>query len=123
MKKYQKVAINIAFLTMILSAGIANSYYSAFNQDIDFDADLSSSNKESQRYSNERKEKILNTFENSDYQSYKKIIGQNNKINSIINESAFQSFVIARTAARNGQYNKALKITAELKNGLKDKLG
>lgn len=120
MKKYQKVAINIAFLTMILSAGITNNYLYAFSQDADFDADLSLTNKESTKYSNERKEKILNTFENSDYQSWKKIIGQNNKINNIIDEFVFQRFVTARVAARNGQYNKALKITNELKIGLKD---
>ena len=92
MKKYRKVAINIAFLMMILSAGITNSYL------------------------------FINTIENNDYETWRKIAGQNNKTNKVIDETAFKSFNIARTAARNGQYNKALKITEGLKRKVENNL-
>ena len=116
MKKYQKVALNIAFLTMILSSGIATNYISASALDTNsnFDSNLIN-NEEGLKSSNKKQEKILNTFENNDYASWKKIVGKNNKINNVIDEVAFNRFVSARIAARNGQYNKALRITEELK--------
>lgn len=122
MKKYKKVAINIAFLTMFLSIGLTSNYLTNFNPDSEMDFDVNLNNKGSEKYSQERQEKILNAFENNDYQAWKKIIGQNNKINNIINESSFQRFVLARTAARNGEYSKALRITEELKKGVEDKI-
>lgn len=122
MKKYKKVAINIAFLTMFLSIGLTSNYLANFNSDSDTDFNFNLNNKRGEKYSQERQEKILNAFENNDYQAWKKIIGQNNKINNIINESSFQRFVLARTAARNGEYSKALRITEELKKGVEDKI-
>lgn len=118
MKKYQKVAINIAFLTMILSTGMTNNYISTFNPDFSSDSDSNVTNQENTKYANKKQEKILNTFETGDYQAWKKIVGQNNKINNVINEFSFQRFVAARVAARNGEYNKALIITEELKKGV-----
>jgi hypothetical protein len=121
MEKYKKAAINLAFLTMILSTGITGSYL-ALNPDLNLDSDFSLTNKENTKYSQAKQEKILSTFEDGDYQSWKKIIGQNNKLNNIIDEFSFQRFVTARIAARGGQYDKALKITAELKKELANKL-
>ncbi len=122
MTKYKKVALNIAFLTMILTTGITTNYAYASSLDTnsDFDSNLTN-NGERPKYSQEKQEKILNTFENNDYASWKKIVGQNNKINNVIDEVAFNRFVAARIAARNGQYDKALKITEELKKGVKNK--
>lgn len=113
MQKYKRVAMNIAFLTMFLTAGIMNSYLA--NLDQDSDLDLNAGNRKTAKFSQERQEKLLNTFETSDYQTWKKLIGENNKINNVIDESAFKDFVVARMAARNGQYDKAIRITEELK--------
>jgi len=115
MQKYKKAAINIAFLTMILS-GIMNSSLLASDSDSDFN------NNKTPKYLRARQEKIINTFENSDYQAWKKIVGQNNKISNIIEEIDFQRFIAARAAARNGQYHKAIKITENLKEEVKNKL-
>ncbi|MEI6836016.1 MAG: hypothetical protein WCK59_04245 [Candidatus Falkowbacteria bacterium] len=118
MQKYKKVAINIAFLTMILSAGIMTNYFS----DSDQDFELNLNNKKASRESQEKQEKLLSTFENSDYQAWKKIIGQNNKVSHVINEAAFNDFISARIAARSGEYDKALEITENLKKDVENKL-
>lgn len=120
MQKYKKVAMNIAILTMILSAGITNNYFS--NSDQDSDLDIGLNNRKIAKYSQEKQEKILNTFENNDYQAWKKIINQNNKINNVIDESAFKDFVTARIAARNGQYDEAIILTEKIKNKIKSEL-
>jgi hypothetical protein len=113
MKKYQKVAINIALLTIIFSAGIISSSLVALDSEMELNLDIN--NRKIAKYSQEKKEKILTTFEKSDYQSWQKIVGQNNKVGEIIDEPTFKNFVTARVAARNGQYNKAFKLTEELK--------
>jgi len=111
MKKYKKAAINIAFLTVMLSAGLMGSYTEAANNE----ADLNWNNNNRPRPVQKRREMIMAAFENSDYQAWKKMIG--NKVSGI-SETAFQRFVIARTAARNGEYVKAIKITEQLKKEL-----
>lgn len=116
MKKYQKVAINIAILTIIFSAGIISSSLAVLGSDADLNLDIS--NGKTTKHSQEKQEKILNTFEKSDYQTWQKIVGQKNKVGEIIDEKTFNNFITARIAARNGQYNKAIKITEELKNKL-----
>ncbi|MEI6528947.1 MAG: hypothetical protein WCN88_00890 [Candidatus Falkowbacteria bacterium] len=121
MNKYKKVAINLAFLTMIFSAGITSKYVIDVNSDI-IDSHINLSSKDSSKYPPEWQEKVLNTFENSDYTTWRKIIGENNKINNIVDETAFNNFVLARDAARNGQYNKAIKITEKLKKNVENKL-
>lgn len=122
MRKYQKVAINIAILTIIFSAGIISSSLAVLGSDSDSDLNLDINNRRITKYSQEKQEKILTTFEKNDYQAWQKIVGQNNKVGKIIDESTFNNFVTARIAARSGQYNKAIKITEELKkkvgNGL-----
>jgi|GEM_PF-1964878 len=121
MNKYKKVAINLAFLTMIFSAGITSKYVIDVNHNI-IDSHLNLTHKDTSKYPPDQHEKVLNTFENSDYATWKKLVGENNKINNIVDESAFKRFVVARTAARNGQYNKALKITEQLKKGVENRL-
>lgn len=121
MNKYKKVAVNLAFLTMIFSAGITSKYVIDVNSDI-IDSHINLTTKDNSKYPPEWQEKVLNTFENSDYATWKKMIGENNKINSIVDETAFNSFVLARDAARNGRYNKAIKITEQLKKSVENKL-
>ena len=117
MKKIKKVALNLAFLTMLLSTGITSSYYPPLNLDSAYASESASSatSKGNSKFSAENQAKILNTFENGDYLALKKIMGENNKINNLVNESIFNSFTTARVAARNGQYSKALKITESIK--------
>ena len=119
MQKYKKAAINIAFLTMILTVGISNSFL--FSSDFDSDIDLN--NKKAPKYIQEKQEKVTATLEQSDYQTWKKLIGKNNKINSLINESDFQLFVEARSAARNGRYDKAIEITDKITEKIKKQTG
>ena len=118
MQKYKKVAINIAFLTMLLSVGLRANYF----LDSDQDLEVNLNNKEASKSSQARQEKILTTLENSDYQAWKKIIGQNNKVSQVIDESAFNNFVSARIAARSGEYDKAIEITENLKKDVENKL-
>lgn len=119
MQKYKKAAINIAILTIILSTGMINSYPAIANIDSDIDLD----GQDLARYSESKKEKIENTFEDNDYQAWKKIVGRENRARRIINETDFQRFVAARAAARRGQYDEAIRITEELKKKVKEKLG
>ena len=111
MQKYKKAAINIAFLTMLLSTGISDN--SLLNSNTDWDSDLNDN--EISKYSQARQEEIISTFEDDDYQAWKKIVGQNNKLNKLISEFEFQLLVKARTEARNWQYDEAIKITDWLK--------
>lgn len=120
MQQYKKVAINITFLTIILSAGILGNRLVNLNQDSGV-GNLNS--KKNTKYSQGVKEKLLNTFENNDYQSWRQLIGKNHKLNNIIDESAFNKFVAARLAARNGRYDEAIQITEVLKKKVEDKLG
>jgi len=124
MNKYKKVAINIAIITIILSTGLSASCVTNIGV-ASADAPESDINvlaKENSKLSAEKQAKILNAFENNDYGTWVKLVGQNNKINSIIDQATFNNFVMARNAARNGQYKKALKITESLKKGLANKL-
>lgn len=120
MNIYKKAAINIALLTIILSSGINSIDFSLLNDNLDSDINLP--NQENTSYSSERRKKILDSFENGDYQSWQRIIGYNNKINRIIDEAYFQNFITARAAARRGEYDKALAITGALKKEIKEKL-
>jgi hypothetical protein len=120
MQKYKKAAINIAFLTMILSVGINSAYLSGFDSDVEADLDLNSG--KIPKYSQDKQEKIINAFENNDYQAWKKIIGRNKRVNNLVDESIFQNFALARKIARNGQYDQAIEMTEKLKQNVKNKL-
>lgn len=121
MNKYKKVAINLAFLTMIFSAGITSRYVIDVSPDI-IDSHINLTNKNATKYPTDMHERVLTTFENSDYATWKKLVGAKHKINNVVDEVTFKRFVVARNAARNGQYNKALKITEQLKRGVENKL-
>ncbi len=124
MNKYKKVAANIAILTIILSTGLSASCVANIgvaNADAP-EADMNIVANDNSKLSSEKQAKILTAFENNDYGTWLKIMGQNNKINSIIDQATFNNFIMARNAARNGQYKKALKITESLKKGLANKI-
>lgn len=121
MKKYQRVAMNIAFLTIIFSAGLVGGHIVALASNVNLNFNLN--DKIAANYSNKQQEKILDAFENANYKAWKKLVGQNHKINSVVDEATFKNFIAARRAARNGQYNKALKITEELKERIEKELG
>ncbi len=112
MKKYKKVAINIAFLTIIFSAGLMGKYSCSANTDSVNDWD---NNDISTQYQSEKQIKIIDTLENNDYESWKKMIGY--KINKI-DKKIFQNFVIARQAARRGNYKKAIKLLEQINKKL-----
>lgn len=114
MKKYKKAALNIAFLTMILSSGITSSALANYNYNNDLDTDVQVS--ESQIT---RQNKINNSIENNDYSTWLKMVGQNSKVGAVIDNKSFESFIEARIAARQGEYDKAIKITEDLKTKLK----
>ncbi len=110
MKKYKKAALNIAFLTMILSTGLTSSALANYNYNNDLDSDVQVS--EAQVV---RQKKINNTFENNDYSAWLKMVGKNSKVGGIINGESFKEFIEARVAARQGEYDRAIKITEDLK--------
>lgn len=114
MKKYKKAAINIAFLTLLLTVGLMNNI-----SNLDFDQDSNQDNFRGQKNTQKKQEMVVYTLENKDYESWKKIVGSNSRLSILIDEYKFKSFVDAREAARNGKYNKAIKITEELKQFLK----
>lgn len=118
MKPYKKAAVNIAILTMILSAGISPGALAAAYSGADYDSSAYDSTTEINQSLKERQEKIINTFENNDYWAWKKMIGDNSRLSSLVGEFDFQRFVSARAAARQGKYAKAIQITESLKKSL-----
>lgn len=110
MQKYKQAAIAIAFLTIILSAGICNGFISR-------DEENESKREKSQKVA------ILNAFEQGDYDTWKKIITQKGGVFKNIDKEEFERFIAARQAARSGDYDTAINISAALENDLKLKLG
>jgi hypothetical protein len=110
MQKYRKAAISIAFLTIVFSSGISAGY---------IDAQDESQNKKNLS----KQEAILETFENSDYRTWKKIIANQGNISKLVNEDDFNKFISARSAARSADYDKAIAIANELEKALKNKMG
>ena len=95
MQKYRQAAISIAFLTIIFSAGICAGYVNIKG--------LSQNKKNLSK-----QEAILETFENNDYKSWKKIMANQGDIGKLVNEDDFNRFVTARTAARSADYDRAI---------------
>ncbi len=114
MKKYKKAAINIAFLTFFLSAGLAGSYQAPLNNDADIDW-----NNDQASYKQERRELIISAFENNDYRAWRQITGQ--QVGGV-NEEVFSRFTAARAAARSGRYSQAIKLTERLKKDIAGRL-
>ena len=109
MQKYKKAAASIAFLTLLLTAGISTGYASAKKENDD------KSDQASQ-------EAILDTFEDGDYDSWKKLVAKKSRIDNVVEEADFQEFIAARTAIRSGNYDQAVAIAEDLESRLKSKL-
>ncbi|MFA5155414.1 MAG: hypothetical protein WC453_03180 [Patescibacteria group bacterium] len=113
MHKYQKAALNIAFLTIMLSAGLRGRYVDVTSNDLD--TDLSGDLRPG--YAQNQQEELLSAFENNDYPAWRKLTAGKPSAPGI-DESTFRRFVAARQAARQGQYGKAIKLTEKIKNEL-----
>jgi hypothetical protein len=112
MHKYKQAAISIAFLTIIFTSGISAGYIDAPDQE------------ETQNRKNlSKQEAILETFENNDYQTWKNIIAKQGDIGKLVTEADFNKFILARSAARSAEYDKAIAIAKELEDALKNKMG
>ena len=109
MNKYRQAAISIAFLTMLLTGGLSANYANAKDDSVD-DALRA------------KQEAILITFENDDYEEWKEIMGKNKKVKEAISQEDFEQFINARQAARSGNYDLAIKLSAKLELKLKDKI-
>lgn len=110
MQKYKKAALNIALLTLLLSGGMSLGYVRA-------DVDSSDKNVSKQE------EMLLDSFENDDYNSWKKVVSKKSKIHEMVSVDDFEKFVVARKLARAGEYDKAIELTEKLELDLKTRLG
>ncbi len=108
MQKYKQAAISIAFLTIILSGGASNGLVRIGEN---------SSNRKPQG----QEESILETFENGDYDSWKKIIGKKGGSYSTVSQNEFDKFVSARKFARRGEYDRAIALARSVEKTLKEK--
>ncbi|NTW21922.1 hypothetical protein HGA34_00060 [Candidatus Falkowbacteria bacterium] len=107
MQKYKQAAMSIAFLTLLFTAGAFAGPARQAGADNPAQA---------------RQEAILASFENDDYDAWKESVGKRNGIGEIITKDDFKAFVAARRAARSGNYDKAIAISSELEDKLKDKI-
>lgn len=114
MKKYKQAAINIAFLTLLLTVGLMNNI-----SNLEFDQDSTSDSLIGSKNTQKKQELVAHTLENKDYEAWKKVVGSNSRLSGLIDEPKFKSLAVARDAARNGYYDKAIKITEELKQTLR----
>lgn len=96
MEKYKQITITLAILTFILSAGASTSNASSSKRNNDDE-------KEKQAY------ELLLTFEEGDYEEWKKIIGVNSNLAKLISKDHFYKFLESRELARSGQYDLAIK--------------
>ncbi|MEI7890426.1 MAG: hypothetical protein WCI36_00495 [bacterium] len=105
MMNYQKAAINIAFLTVIMTGGICSG----------------SKNKDNKRHMNRKL--ILEAFESGDYETWSRIVKKNTDLVTVIAEDEFIKFIDARNAARVGDYEKSIALSSALEFELRGKLG
>jgi len=108
MQKYKQAAIAIAFLTIILSAGICTG--------------LGGDENKSKKVQSQQ-EAILVAFENGDYDTWHRIISQKGEVYESLTEEDFNKFIKARQAARSGDYDLAINLSAEVENELRTKMG
>jgi len=99
----KKTFITLAVLGLVLTAGIASTYAYQGNPAIT-----------GPNYSPERHEAMLKAFENKDYNSWKKLMGNRGPAKVIDNQDKFNKFVEARQAALAGDVNKARQLRVEL---------
>lgn len=105
MKKYQEVYIVLALLTVILSSGISTAYANSSEYE---------EYRKGKTTISERREAMLATFENNDYQKWLKVVGGDNPLVKLISQEEFNKFVSARNLARAGEYDKSLEIGREV---------
>lgn len=106
---YKQAAISIAFLTIIMTAGICSS-------------SLNLKNKNKSKGAHSLQEDILQAFERNDYAAWKSLIMDSDLIN-VVKEREFAIFVEARNAARQGLYDRSIAISTALELELRNKLG
>lgn len=109
MQKYKKAALSIAFLTMILSAGLITGYTAFAGLD-------------GIRPNAKQEEKILTAFEDEDYDAWKKNISKRAVARSLVSKDDFTRFIDARKAARSGDYERTIRLSKKLELDLKNKL-
>ena len=107
MQKYKQAALSIAFLTVFLSGGSSVGFVRAMENQ--------GNNKV------EVEERILESFEDGDYDTWKKIVAKKGKAYGIVSKEDFFKFIDARKAARNGNYDLAIDIANSLEKNLKEK--
>lgn len=107
MQKYKKAALSIAFLSFLISGGMTTGY----SQD-----DTSG---EDSKVKFNQEESILQSFENNDYEYWRKIVPKKSKIANILKKEAFQEFITIRELARNGNYDQAIELAEKLEINLK----
>jgi preprotein translocase subunit SecG len=102
---------------LIISTGIASAYKGDYTI-------------KSPDYNEEKCEEMQEAFETKDYDKWNEVMkerGKNSKVMSVLNENNFETFVQAREAGKNGDYETALRLRSELGlndgNGLKDGTG
>jgi hypothetical protein len=109
MKKYKQAAINIAILTLLMTAGIASNYFFEGRKSGQDDAVSGA------------EERVLSAFDDNNYSDWKKM-NKNRKIVSFVGEKDFEDFLAARSAARSGNYEESVKICDDLENRLNEKI-
>ena len=109
MQKYKKAALNIAFLSLLLSGGLTTGY-------INNNAETKNDKK------TEQEEMLLSSFEDNNYDAWKKIMSNKSKIATVIAKDDFEEFVAVRKLARAGKYDQAISATKKIEDTLKLKL-
>jgi hypothetical protein len=105
MQTYKRAALAIAFLTLIFSGGMSAGVIGA----------------RAAGSSGYQEERILEIFENDDYDTWRRIVAKRNKLGEIVTREDFSTFIEARKAARDGEYEKAISIAEALESELKAK--
>lgn len=108
MDKYKQAVMSIAMITMLFTGGLCSGYG---NDNDDINENLKA-----------RRVGILETFENNDFNSWKKLINKNIEISKIIDQKDFNSYTEARRSLRKGDYDTALSLINDLEINLKNKL-
>ena len=71
----------------------------------------------------ERHEKMISAFENSDYQAWKELMNGKGRVTELINEENFSRFAEAHKLSLEGKTEEAEEIRQELGLGLRDGSG
>jgi len=108
---YQKAALIIAVLTITMSSNISAVYASPVETE-----------QMMRSFFQEEKSDILETFEDEDYEKWKKTVGESSKIAKVITKDKFAAFIKARALARQGRYEEAVKIADGLRKEIKQGL-